>query len=60
MKTAARNRKDGRSTVLGKEMFFGYSHNHMNESCEGFCRRGRGRSFIVGMRERGVGEGQTA
>ena len=36
MKTAARNRKHGRSTVLGKE-----------ESREGLYRRGRGRSFHV-------------
>ena len=57
METAARNKKDGMSTVLGKEMFLGYSHNHMNESSEGFCRRGR--SFLVGMRERRVGGGQT-
>ena len=33
-----------RPTVLGKETFFSL---HLNESREGFCRRGRGRSFHV-------------
>ena len=39
MTTAARNRKHGRSTVLGKINVF---RLHLNESREGFCRRGRG------------------
>ena len=43
MKTSALNRKHGRSTIWGKEMFL----FHLNESREGFCRRGRGRSFHV-------------
>ena len=48
MKTAAQSTKHGRSTVLGKEMFLLYFYFywlHLNESREGFCRRGRGRSF---------------
>ena len=44
MKTAAQNRKHGRSTVLGKGNVF---RLHLNESREGFCQRGRGRSFHV-------------
>ena len=40
IKTAAWNRKHGRSTVLGKEVFFWL---HLNESKEGFSQRGRGR-----------------
>ena len=40
MDTDAWNRKHGRSTILGKEMFL-----DLNESREGFCRRGRGRSY---------------
>ena len=40
MDTDAWNRKHGRSTILGKEMFL-----DLNESREGVCRRGRGRSF---------------
>ena len=43
MKTSARNRKPGRSTVLGKDVF----RLDFNEPREGFCRRGRGRSFDV-------------
>ena len=40
MDTDAWNRKHGRSTILGKEMFL-----DLNESREGVCRRGRGRSY---------------
>ena len=40
----ARNRKHGRSTILGKRNVFRLD---LNESREGFCRRGRGRSFDV-------------
>ena len=44
VKTAAqRNRKYGRSTVLGKDVFLGFQ----NESRECFCRRDRGMSFHV-------------
>ena len=44
MKTAARHGKRGRSGVFG---FFFFFSLHLNESREGFCRRGRGRSFHV-------------
>ena len=40
----ARNRKHGRSTILGKISIF---RLYLNESREGFWRRGRGRSFHV-------------
>ena len=40
IKTAAWNRKHGRSTVLGKEVFFWLP---LNESKEGFSQRGRQR-----------------
>ena len=40
----ARNRTHGRSTILGKINLFRLD---LNESREGFCRRGRGRSFHV-------------
>ena len=36
MKTSARNRKHGKRNGF---------RLHLNESREGFCRRGRGRSF---------------
>ena len=42
MKTAARNKKHGRFTVFGKRTVFKL---HLNESREGFCGRGGGRSF---------------
>ena len=35
--------KNGRSTILGEKS----SRLDLNESREGFCRRGRGRSFLV-------------
>ncbi len=50
METAARNRKHLRSTVLMYRNVLGYILGfrlHFNESREGFCRRGRGRSFHV-------------
>ena len=43
-KTAARNRKHGKSAVLRKKDVF---RLHLKESRAGFCRRGRGRSFRV-------------
>ena len=43
IKTSARNRRHGRSTILGKEMLLDY----IWMSPERFCRRGRGRSFHV-------------
>ena len=39
-----RNRKHGRSTIFVKRHVFRLD---LNESREGFCRRGRGRSFQV-------------
>ena len=36
--------KNGRSTILGGKK---RSRLDLNESREGFCRRGRGRSFLV-------------
>ena len=44
MKTSAQNKKHGRSTIFGKKKVFRLD---LNESREGFCRRGRGRSFHV-------------
>ena len=43
MKTTAWNRKHGRSIVLGKDIL----RFDLNESRDGFCGRGRGRSFHV-------------
>ena len=48
MTTAALNRQHGRSTVLGKEVFF---RLRFNEPREGFSRRGRGRSLHVDGRK---------
>ena len=42
MKAAARNRKHGRCTVLNICLNF---RLRLNETNEGFCRRGSGRSF---------------
>ena len=44
MKTAAWNGKDGWSTVLGEFLFVEVT---LNESSDGFCGTGRGRSFHV-------------
>ena len=56
MKTAARNRKHSRSIVLERKKVF---RLHLNESREGFCRRGRGRSFRVeGPKKRRCGHQQ--
>ena len=42
MKTATRNRKTWQVCNFGKRTVF---RLHLNESREGFCRRGRGRPF---------------
>ena len=44
IKTAVQNIRHGRSIIWGKEMFY---RLHLNESREGFCGKGRGRSFHV-------------
>ena len=56
IKTSAQNTKHGRSTILEKENVFRLD---LNESGDGFCRRGRGRSFHIDRKGAGNNSGES-